>query len=63
MKTSLKLFSVLSAIAALISACGGSAKNESAVAGGKTLEYTLTTGMAEGKMVYIGVGGGIDGVP
>ena len=63
MKISFKLFGLLIATAVLISACGGSAKNEGAAAGGKTLEYTLTTGMAEGKLVYIGVGGGIDGVP
>lgn len=59
MKISFKLFSLLIAMAVLISACGGAQQNTSA---GKTLEYSLSTGMVEGHMSFIGVGGGIDGV-
>src|SRR5574341_1205920 len=62
MKISFKLFSLLMAITVLISACGGSAKAETAGASGKTLEYALTTGMVDGHMSFIGVGGRIDGV-
>jgi len=59
MKISFKLFSMLIAIAVLISACGGGAQEESAR---KTAEYALTTGLVDGNMSFIGVGGGIDGV-
>jgi len=59
MKISFKLFVLLIAIAVLISACGGAAQNENA---GKTIEYTLTTGLVDGNMSFIGVGSGIDGV-
>jgi len=63
MKTSFKLFSLLIAITVLVSACGGSPKNEvAAAAEGKIVEYTLTTGMMDGQMAFMGVGGGIDGV-
>jgi len=66
-KNTFKLLSLLMAISVLISACASA--NASAVREassvtsiGKVVEYSLTTGMADGKMVFIGVGGGIDGV-
>jgi len=59
MKISFKLFSLFIAIAVLISACASAAQNDGA---GKTIKYALTTGMADGKMSFIGVGSGIDGV-
>lgn len=66
MKTSFKLFSLMIALAVLISACGGgSPKSESpaaSTASGKTVEYSLMTDMVDGGMAFIGVGGGIDGV-
>jgi nitrite reductase (NO-forming) len=62
MKISFKLFGLLIAIAVLVSACGGSAKSETAAAVGKTVEYTLTSGMMDGQMAFIGAGGGIEGV-
>ena len=61
MKISFKLFSLLIAIAVLISACGTENKS-SATTEGKTVEYSLMTGMIDGQMAFIGVGGGIDGV-
>src|SRR5215216_1485590 len=62
-----KLFSLLMVISVLLSACGGSAKDEtSSNSGGettgKTVEYTLMTDMRDGQMAFFGVGGGIDGV-
>jgi nitrite reductase (NO-forming) len=63
MKLSFKLFSLLIAITVLISACGSATKNESALTtAGKTVEYSLMTGMVDGQMAFIGMGGGIDGV-
>ena len=59
MKISFKLFGLLIAIAVLISACGSAQQDASA---GKTEEYTLTTGLVDGNMSFIGVGGGTDGV-
>lgn len=59
MKNSFKLFSFFIIVAVLLTACGNSAKNESA---NQTKEYSLKTAMVDGKMAYIGVGGGIDGV-
>jgi len=55
-----KIFSLIAILAVLISACASTSNNESAA--GRTLEYKLKTALVEGKMVYIGVGGGIDGV-
>lgn len=55
----LKILSMLVILAVLISACASAANNESA---GNTLEYSLKTETIDGKMVYVGVGGGIDGV-
>ena len=54
-----KILSILVILAVLISACASAANNESA---GNTLEYSLKTETIDGKMVYVGVGGGIDGV-
>lgn len=54
-----KILSMLVILAVLISACASAANNESA---GNTLEYSLKTETIDGKMVYVGVGGGIDGV-
>lgn len=61
MKPFVKLLTMLVLLSILISACAkqSSAPEESA---GIVREYTLSTGMADGKMTYIGVGGGIDGV-
>ena len=56
-----KVFSLLSVLVVLLSACANSASNESTGAG-RTLEYSLKTAMVDGRMVYIGVSGGIDGV-
>ncbi len=59
-----KLFKILilvSLLALLIAACASSDANKSANAG-RTLEYSLKTGIVDGKMVFIGVGSGIDGV-
>jgi len=62
MKNTFKLLSLLAVITVLISACASAAKGEGAADAGKIVEYGLTTGMADGKMSFIGVGGGIDGV-
>jgi nitrite reductase (NO-forming) len=63
MKISFKLFGLLIAIAVLISACGSTAKSATSLTTeGKTVEYSLMTGMLDGQMAFIGVGGGIDGV-
>src|ERR1051325_2767240 len=64
MKLSFKLISLLILIAALVSACGSAAKNESSATTteGKSVEYALMTNMVDGKMSFVGVGGGIDGV-
>ncbi|MBN2116800.1 MAG: nitrite reductase, copper-containing [Anaerolineales bacterium] len=68
MKNTFKLLSLLMAISVLLSACANANINAAPEASGiastgKVVEYELTTGMADGKMVFIGVGGGIDGVP
>ena len=62
MKNTFKLLSLLAVITVLISACASPAKGNGAADAGKVVEYGLTTGMADGKMSFIGVGGGIDGV-
>ncbi|HKI54415.1 MAG TPA: copper-containing nitrite reductase [Anaerolineales bacterium] len=54
-----KILSMLAILAVLISACASASNDESA---GRTLEYALKTATIDGKMVYVGVGGGIDGV-
>ena len=63
MKTSLKIFSLFLVIAFLIGACGsGSQTTTDLSSNGKVVEYSLTTAMKDGKMVFVGVGNGIDGV-
>jgi nitrite reductase (NO-forming) len=62
MKNTFKLLSLLAVITVLISACASAAKGNGAADAGRVVEYGLTTGMADGKMSFIGVGGGIDGV-
>src|SRR5215216_5191314 len=65
MKISFKLFSLLIAIAVLISACGSgnAAKSQSDLTTeGKTVEYSLMSTMLDGQMAFLGVSGGIDGV-
>jgi plastocyanin len=67
MRNLFKLTGLLIALTILLSACAGSntssdSNSPQTVATGRSLEYTLTTGMVDGKMVFIGVGGGIDGV-
>jgi len=59
MKNSFKFSTLFMIVAILLAACGNSAKNESA---SRTMQYSLKTAMMDGKMVFIGVGGGIDGV-
>jgi nitrite reductase (NO-forming) len=56
----LSKYSVIILISAIIlSACASAGEIEGE---GKIVEYALTTGMNDGRFVYIGVGGGIDGV-
>lgn len=62
MKNTFNLLSLLAVITVLISACASPAKGNGAADAGKVVEYGLTTGMADGKMSFIGVGAGIDGV-
>ena len=65
MKNMFKLLSLMMLISILLSACGGSAKNETtngAASSGKVVEYSLMTNMVNGQMAFFGVGGGIDGV-
>ncbi len=65
MKNTFKLLSLLMATSVLLSACANANAAREASGNsstGKVLEYTLTTSMADGKMVFVGVGGGIDGV-
>jgi nitrite reductase (NO-forming) len=64
MKYSIKLFCLLALITLLSSACAGSQANgqQAGIPDGKIVKYSLTTALANGKMIYIGVGGGIDGV-
>jgi nitrite reductase (NO-forming) len=63
MKNLFKLFSLLITFSVLISACaGGNANAADSGSSGKVIEYGLTTGMVDGKMAFLGVGGGIDGI-
>ena len=57
MKLSFKFFSLFLVITMLVAACASAAGEKSEV-----IEYTLNAVMQNGKMVYVGVGGGIDGV-
>lgn len=54
-----KLFGIILMAVLIFSACASPAQNASK---GKVVEYALTTGMIDGKFIYIGIGGGIDGV-
>lgn len=66
MRNTFKVLSLLMAAAVLLSACASASANAasevSSAGTGKVVEYELTTGMADGKMVFVGVGGGIAGV-
>ncbi|HSA78268.1 MAG TPA: hypothetical protein VLG72_05355, partial [Nitrospirota bacterium] len=66
MKHMFRLFSLLIALAVLLSACGGSAKRETTSSAGlpegKLVEYSLLSTMTDGQMAFVGVGGGIEGV-
>src|SRR5690349_12110276 len=63
MKNIFKLTGLLMAVSFLLAACANANANASANGdSGKTIEYSLKTGMADGKMVFLGVGGGIDGI-
>src|SRR5512141_144841 len=67
MKNTLKLLSLLMAAAVLLSACANANANaaqeaSSGTGPGKVVEYALTSTMTDGRMVFVGVGGGIDGV-
>ena len=60
MNKSFKVFSLFMILAVLLlSACTSTSKDESV---GRTLKYKLKTALVDGKMAYIGVGGGIEGV-
>ena len=59
MKNSFKLFSLFMIVGVLLAACGNSSKSESA---NNIKEYSLKTAFVDGKMAYVGVGGGIDGI-
>ena len=59
MDGSARFFAIIIIAAVILAACAAGPQNASE---GKTVEYALTTGMIDGKFVYIGVGGGIDGV-
>jgi nitrite reductase (NO-forming) len=54
-----KILAIILITALILSGCASAAQNASE---GKVVEYTLTSGMIDGKFTYIGVGGGIDGV-
>jgi nitrite reductase (NO-forming) len=67
MKSTFKLLSLLVAAAVLLSACANAKADADSEAGrssgtGKVIEYALTSAMADGKMVFVGTSGGIDGV-
>jgi nitrite reductase (NO-forming) len=67
MKNFYKLFVLLVTLSVLVSACGGSAKNENPASDlqlpeGKLVEYSLLSTMADGQMAFFGMGGAIDGV-
>jgi nitrite reductase (NO-forming) len=58
MKGSFKVFSICLLIVFLLAACG----DQPSVSGSRTISYTLRTDLQDGKMVFIGMGGDIDGV-
>jgi nitrite reductase (NO-forming) len=55
MRQQYKLFSIVLLVALLITACGQATKQEK-------VSYILKTAMQDGKMIFLGVGGDIDGV-
>ena len=59
MDGSARFFAIIIIAAVILAACAAGPQNANE---GKTVEYALTTGMIDGKFVYIGVGRGIDGV-
>jgi nitrite reductase (NO-forming) len=68
MRTMVKLLGLGLLVALLAAACGGqsppaeSPEHGPAAPAGRAVSYELTTGFANGRMVFIGVGGEIDGV-
>ncbi|MEJ5240521.1 MAG: copper-containing nitrite reductase [Anaerolineales bacterium] len=65
MKSLSKLFLAILLVALVLSGCAGdkqSAPKSEPASQGNAVEYSLTTGFKDGKMVFIGVGGEIDGV-
>jgi nitrite reductase (NO-forming) len=59
MKKIIQLLTMLSVVALLITACGSAGTEQPA---SRVVEYTLDAQLIDGKMAYVGVGGGIDGV-
>src|SRR6478672_2181549 len=62
MKNLFKIIGLLMAISFLVSACASANASADNGSSGKLIEYGLTTGMVDGKMAFLGVGGGIDGI-
>ncbi|HEX2995635.1 MAG TPA: cupredoxin domain-containing protein [Anaerolineales bacterium] len=67
MKNTFKLLSLFVAAALLFSACANAKADAASEAGsssgtGKVIEYVLTSALIDGKMVFVGASGGIDGV-
>jgi nitrite reductase (NO-forming) len=58
MKNWFKIFSISILIAIVLTACGG----QQSVSGSNAVSYTLKTDLRDAKMVFIGVGGSIDGM-
>jgi len=56
MKVKTKLIALVMLLVVLLTACGGKSTQDNVV------KYSLTTGLADGKMVFVGIGGQIDGV-
>ncbi|HVN16671.1 MAG TPA: multicopper oxidase domain-containing protein, partial [Anaerolineales bacterium] len=57
MKSLFKLFSIVALLAMALSACSGATSEKP-----QAISYSLTTGMQDGKLVFIGQGGDIDGM-
>ncbi len=62
MKNSLKLFSLFMILAVLLAACASATKNTNNDSNSKTVEYSLKAALLDGKMAFVGDGGGIDGI-
>lgn len=67
MKNTFKLLSLFVAAALLFSACANAKADAASEAGssagtGRVIEYVLTSALIDGKMVFMGASGGIDGV-